>query len=190
MSYSWGFQFYHWQCHHPVLLIRDLVYPLLLWVMKPYRGQRDHQKEHFNYYLSRCHMMVDCTSATSRHIGWQALSVCLKGAKRTCHESLLLHESSTFLRPEGRSTMKTWQSRHGMQTRHGRLSIYSTGMGERVSPLLMLGALAPYRSGQFGSTKAWLNVSSLLRTRSPPQMGTAGGLGVPILLHQAMDLLP
>lgn len=67
-----------------------------------------------------------------------------------------------------------------MRTGHSSLSIFSEGMRERESPLLMLGVLDPHSSWQSGSIKPRLTTSSLLRTGSPPHMSGAEGLQVPM----------
>ncbi|KYO22641.1 hypothetical protein Y1Q_0003157 [Alligator mississippiensis] len=40
--------------------IEDPSYPFLSWWMKSYGLQLDRQKEHFKYYLRRCHMKIQC----------------------------------------------------------------------------------------------------------------------------------
>ncbi|KAM7181031.1 uncharacterized protein RBU57_018045 [Macrochelys suwanniensis] len=44
----------------PMVILGDLTYPLMLWLMKPYMGQLDSSKERFNNRLSKCRMSVEC----------------------------------------------------------------------------------------------------------------------------------
>ncbi|KYO41295.1 hypothetical protein Y1Q_0006150 [Alligator mississippiensis] len=61
----------------PLFIIWYLAYPLMLWLMKPYMGQLDCQKEPFNYCLRRCYITVECTFGHFKTY-WQALSMHLK----------------------------------------------------------------------------------------------------------------
>ncbi|KAG6929899.1 hypothetical protein G0U57_004774, partial [Chelydra serpentina] len=44
----------------PIVILRDPAYPLMPWLMKPYTGALDSEKELFNYCLSKCRMVVEC----------------------------------------------------------------------------------------------------------------------------------
>ncbi|KAM7134938.1 uncharacterized protein RBU57_017066 [Macrochelys suwanniensis] len=44
----------------PIVILEDPAYPLMPWLMKPYTGALDSSKEHFNYRLSNCRMVVEC----------------------------------------------------------------------------------------------------------------------------------
>ncbi|KAG6934499.1 hypothetical protein G0U57_016940, partial [Chelydra serpentina] len=44
----------------PIVILRDPAYPLMPWLMKPYTGVLDSEKELFNYRLSKCRMVVEC----------------------------------------------------------------------------------------------------------------------------------
>ncbi|XP_065435901.1 uncharacterized protein LOC135979501 isoform X1 [Chrysemys picta bellii] len=44
----------------PVVILGDPAYPLMPWLMKPYTGVLDREKELFNYRLSKCRMVVEC----------------------------------------------------------------------------------------------------------------------------------
>ncbi|XP_065437712.1 uncharacterized protein LOC101931329 isoform X1 [Chrysemys picta bellii] len=43
----------------PIVILRDPAYPLMPWLMKPYIGALDSEKELFNYPLSKCRMVVE-----------------------------------------------------------------------------------------------------------------------------------
>ncbi|KAG6927814.1 hypothetical protein G0U57_009276, partial [Chelydra serpentina] len=44
----------------PTVILGDPAYPLMPWLMKPYTGALDTEKELFNYRLSKCRMVVEC----------------------------------------------------------------------------------------------------------------------------------
>ncbi|KAG6925776.1 hypothetical protein G0U57_013437, partial [Chelydra serpentina] len=44
----------------PIVILGDPAYPLMPWLMKPYTGALDSEKELFNYRLSKCGMVVGC----------------------------------------------------------------------------------------------------------------------------------
>ncbi|XP_065423564.1 uncharacterized protein LOC135975661 [Chrysemys picta bellii] len=44
----------------PIVILGDPAYPLMPWLMKPYTGALDSEKELFNYRLSKCRMVVEC----------------------------------------------------------------------------------------------------------------------------------
>ncbi|KAG6936015.1 hypothetical protein G0U57_013529 [Chelydra serpentina] len=44
----------------PIVILGDRAYPLMPWLMKPYTGAPDTEKELFNYRLSKCRMVVEC----------------------------------------------------------------------------------------------------------------------------------
>ncbi|KAG6927247.1 hypothetical protein G0U57_010146, partial [Chelydra serpentina] len=44
----------------PLVILGDPSYPLMPWLMKPYTGALDSDKELFNYRLSKCRMVVEC----------------------------------------------------------------------------------------------------------------------------------
>ncbi|KAG6929024.1 hypothetical protein G0U57_006683, partial [Chelydra serpentina] len=44
----------------PIVILGDPAYPLMPWLMKPYTGALDSDKELFNYRLSKCRMVVEC----------------------------------------------------------------------------------------------------------------------------------
>uniref|UniRef100_A0A8C3I5I3 DDE Tnp4 domain-containing protein n=1 Tax=Chrysemys picta bellii TaxID=8478 RepID=A0A8C3I5I3_CHRPI len=44
----------------PIVILGDPAYPLMPWLMKPYTGALDSEKELFNYWLSKCRMVVEC----------------------------------------------------------------------------------------------------------------------------------
>ncbi|CAM4567585.1 unnamed protein product [Lepidochelys kempii] len=44
----------------PIVILRDPVYPLMPWLMKPYACTLDSSKEQFSYRLSKCRMVVEC----------------------------------------------------------------------------------------------------------------------------------
>ncbi|KAH1165579.1 hypothetical protein KIL84_023138 [Mauremys mutica] len=44
----------------PTVILGDPAYPLMPWLMKPYTGALDSDKELFNYRLSKCRMVVEC----------------------------------------------------------------------------------------------------------------------------------
>ncbi|KAM7170565.1 uncharacterized protein RBU57_005217 [Macrochelys suwanniensis] len=44
----------------PIVILGDPAYPLMPWLMKPYTGTLDSEKELFNYRLSKCRMVVEC----------------------------------------------------------------------------------------------------------------------------------
>uniref|UniRef100_A0A8C3T5Y6 DDE Tnp4 domain-containing protein n=1 Tax=Chelydra serpentina TaxID=8475 RepID=A0A8C3T5Y6_CHESE len=46
--------------YFPDLILGDPAYPLMPWLMKPYTGALDSEKELFNYHLSKCRMVVEC----------------------------------------------------------------------------------------------------------------------------------
>ncbi|KAH1170850.1 hypothetical protein KIL84_006468 [Mauremys mutica] len=44
----------------PIVILGDPAYPLMPWLMKPYTGALNSDKELFNYRLSKCRMVVEC----------------------------------------------------------------------------------------------------------------------------------
>ncbi|XP_050792348.1 uncharacterized protein LOC127042885 [Gopherus flavomarginatus] len=66
----------------PIVILGDLAYPLMPWLMKPYTGKLDRSKEWFNYRLSRCRMTVECAFGR------------LKGSWHSMYGKLDLGESS------------------------------------------------------------------------------------------------
>ncbi|KAG6933784.1 hypothetical protein G0U57_018479, partial [Chelydra serpentina] len=44
----------------PIVILGDPAYLLMPWLMKPYTGALDSEKELFNYRLSKCRMVVEC----------------------------------------------------------------------------------------------------------------------------------
>ncbi|KAG6926681.1 hypothetical protein G0U57_011607, partial [Chelydra serpentina] len=44
----------------PIVILGDPAYSLMPWLMKPYTGALDSDKELFNYRLSKCRMVVVC----------------------------------------------------------------------------------------------------------------------------------
>uniref|UniRef100_A0A8C4Y219 DDE Tnp4 domain-containing protein n=1 Tax=Gopherus evgoodei TaxID=1825980 RepID=A0A8C4Y219_9SAUR len=44
----------------PIVILEDPAYPLMPWLMKPYTGKLDRNKDQFTYGLSRCRMTVEC----------------------------------------------------------------------------------------------------------------------------------
>uniref|UniRef100_K7EYU5 DDE Tnp4 domain-containing protein n=1 Tax=Pelodiscus sinensis TaxID=13735 RepID=K7EYU5_PELSI len=45
----------------PLCIVRDMAYPLMPWLMKPYTGHLHPSREQFNAYLNRAQMQVECT---------------------------------------------------------------------------------------------------------------------------------
>uniref|UniRef100_A0A8C3FBM1 Putative nuclease HARBI1 n=1 Tax=Chrysemys picta bellii TaxID=8478 RepID=A0A8C3FBM1_CHRPI len=45
----------------PIVILGDPAYPLMPWLMKPYTGSLDSSQELFNYRLSKCRMVIECT---------------------------------------------------------------------------------------------------------------------------------
>ncbi|CAM4553763.1 unnamed protein product [Lepidochelys kempii] len=45
----------------PICILGDPAYPLMPWLMKPYTGSLDSSQELFNYRLSKCRMVVECS---------------------------------------------------------------------------------------------------------------------------------
>uniref|UniRef100_A0A8C8SK72 DDE Tnp4 domain-containing protein n=1 Tax=Pelusios castaneus TaxID=367368 RepID=A0A8C8SK72_9SAUR len=66
----------------PVVILGDPAYPLMPWLMKPFTGKLDPAKEHFNYRLSRCRMVVECAFGR------------LKARWRSLYGRLDLHEDN------------------------------------------------------------------------------------------------